>query len=77
MAEVFEHEIPQPSVFHHSLTPMFNGGEIATFRRTGLQPVFFAKTLVGAKLPNLTYLLVFDDLAARNKNWATFVADPE
>ena len=56
---------------------MFNVGEIAIFRRAGLQPVFFGETLVGTKLPNLSYMLVFDDMAAREKNWATFVADPE
>lgn len=56
---------------------MFNTGEIAIFRRTGLQPIFFGETLIGTKLPSLTYLLVFDDLAARDKNWGTFVADPE
>ena len=56
---------------------MFNGGEIAIFRRTGLQPVFFGETVIGPKLPNLSYMLVFDDMAARDKNWATFVADPE
>ena len=56
---------------------MFNVGEIAIFRRTGLQPVFFAETLVGAKLPNLAYLLVYDDLAARDKAWGTFGPDPE
>ena len=56
---------------------MFNIGEIDIFRRTGLKPVFFGETVIGAKMPNLTYLLVFDDMAARDKNWATFVADPE
>lgn len=56
---------------------MFNVGEIAIFRRAGLQPVFFAETLVGAKLPNLSYLLVFDDMAAHDRNWAAFGADPE
>jgi hypothetical protein len=56
---------------------MFNTGEIAIFRRTGLRPVFFGETLLGARLPNLTYMLAFDDLAAREKNWSTFVADPE
>lgn len=56
---------------------MFNVGEIAIFRRTGLQPVFFGETLIGTKLPNLNYMLVFDDMAARDKNWATFVGDPE
>lgn len=56
---------------------MFNIGEIDLFRRTGLTPVFFGETLVGTRLPNLTYLLVFDDMASRDKNWATFAADPE
>lgn len=56
---------------------MFNVGEIALFRRTGLTPVFFGETLVGARLPNLTYLLVFDNMAARDRNWSIFAGDPE
>lgn len=56
---------------------MFEKGETAIFRRTGLLPVFFGETIVGAKMPNLTYMLAFDDLAAREKNWRTFLADPE
>jgi hypothetical protein len=56
---------------------MFNNGEIAIFRRTGLRPVFFGRTLIGSKLPNLTYMLTFDDMAAHDKNWAAFIADPE
>jgi hypothetical protein len=56
---------------------MFNEGEIAIFRRTGLSPVFFGETLIGSKLPNLTYMLVFDSMAERDKNWATFASDPE
>lgn len=56
---------------------MFNIGEIAIFRRTGLQPVFFGETLIGSRLPNLTYMLTYPDMATRDKNWAAFVADPE
>ena len=55
---------------------MFNTGEIAIFRRVGLTPVFFGETLIGARMPSLTYLLAFADLAARDKNWAAFIADP-
>jgi hypothetical protein len=62
---------------HLKKVEMFNNGEIAIFRRTGLRPVFFGRTLIGSKLPNLTYMLTFDDIAARDKNWATFIADPE
>jgi hypothetical protein len=56
---------------------MFNRGEIALFRRAGLMPVFFGETIAGAGLPNLTYLLVYEDMAARDKQWSAFSADPE
>lgn len=56
---------------------MFDTGEIAIFRRTGLTPVFFGEDLVGPSLPSLTYLLAFENLAERERNWATFIADPE
>jgi hypothetical protein len=56
---------------------MFENGEIAIFRQTGLLPVFFGQTIVGPRMPNLTYLLAFDDLAAREKNWRSFVSSPE
>jgi len=57
---------------------MFNeGGEIAVFLKTGLQPVFFGETIIGPKMPNLTYMLVFDDLADRDKKWDVFRVAPE
>jgi hypothetical protein len=56
---------------------MFNeGGEIAIFRKTGLQPVLFGETLIGPKMPNLTYMLVFDDLVHRDAKWKVFGGDP-
>jgi hypothetical protein len=57
---------------------MFNeGGEIAVFRKTGLQVVFFGETLIGSNQPNLTYMLAFDDLAHRDKQWSVFGSDPD
>lgn len=53
-----------------------NGGEIEIFRRTGLTPVFFGESVVGSKLPNLTYMLGFDDMQSGEKAWAAFRADP-
>jgi len=50
---------------------------LAPLMSAGLAWMFFGETLIGTKMPNLTYLLVFDDMAAREKNWATFRADPE
>jgi hypothetical protein len=57
---------------------MFNeGGEIKVFLKTGLQPVFFGETLIGPKMPNLTYMLVFDDMTDRDAKWKVFGDDPE
>jgi len=56
---------------------MFNQGEIDIFRKTGLRPVFFGEAIAGLRVPNLTYLLVFDDMAAREKHWAEFIAHPD
>ena len=57
---------------------MFNeGGEIKIFLKTGLQPVFFGETLIGPKMPNLTYMLVFEDMADRDAKWKVFGADPD
>ena len=56
---------------------MFEGGELAIFRRVGLTPVFFAQAVAGARMPNLTYLLAFPDEAGRKAAWDRFRADPE
>ena len=56
---------------------MFNAGEIPIFRRTGLTPVFFGETVVGAKMPSLTYMLTFADMTARDAAWKAFSADPD
>jgi hypothetical protein len=52
-------------------------GELEIFRRTGLTPVLFGKTLIGPRLPSFSYMLTFPDWNARDKAWAAFRADPE
>jgi hypothetical protein len=56
---------------------MFNAGEVPIFRRTGLTPVFFGETVVGEKMPSLTYMLTFADMPARDAAWAAFSKDPD
>ena len=52
-------------------------GEIEIFKRVGLTPVFFSRTVAGQRMPNLVYLLVYDNMAAREKAWDAFRTDPE
>ena len=57
---------------------MFNeGGELEIFKKTGLQPVFFGETIIGRDMPNLLYLLAFENMNAREKNWSEFENHPE
>jgi hypothetical protein len=57
---------------------MFNeGGEIAIFQKTGLNPVFFGETIIGQQQPNLTYMLAFEDMADRDKKWQVFRDHPD
>ena len=60
-----------------ALHERFATKEVAIFHRCGIHPVLYASTSVGPNLPNLTYLIPFDDLAAREKAWNAFTADAE
>jgi NIPSNAP len=63
---------------HRAKVRMFTDlGEVGIFRRVGLTPVFFARTVVGPRMPNLAYMLVHENMAAREKAWAAFRTDPE
>jgi hypothetical protein len=77
---VFElriYESNNPVSLRRKIAMFETGGEIAIFRRTGLQPVFFGEAIAGRQMPNLTYMLCYDSLAAREKNWSAFASDPD
>lgn len=56
---------------------MFNQEEIKIFRDCGMHPVFFGEAVIGQRLPHLTYMLAFKDMADRDKAWGTFASNPD
>jgi len=60
-----------------ALHERFRGPEIKIFHRSGIHPILYGSTFIGPHQPNLVYLIPFADLAAREKAWATFGADPD
>ena len=56
---------------------MMQSGESEIFTKAGVEQVFYSETLIGSRLPNLTYMLAFDNLADRDKKWAAFRASDE
>jgi hypothetical protein len=55
---------------------MFNSGEIPLMHETGLGPVFFGQSLVGARLPNLVYMVSGADKEEHKKHWKAFFDAP-
>ena len=62
---------------HKRKVEMMQSGESEIFNKAGVEQVFYSDTLVGARLPNLTYMLAFDSMADRDKKWAAFRASDE
>lgn len=56
---------------------MFNQEEIKIFRDSGFAPVFFGEAVFGTRMPKLTYMVGFDNMAARDKAWSTFVGSAD
>jgi len=55
---------------------MFNSGEIPLMKQVGLGPVFFGRTIVGTKMPCLTYLLSGESLETHKQHWQEFNDSP-
>jgi hypothetical protein len=62
---------------HVRKVEMFHKGEFEIFEKAGCHPVFFGDALMGSRLPQLTYMLSFTNLAELEKGWAAFSADPD
>ncbi|MGA9585316.1 MAG: NIPSNAP family protein [Terracidiphilus sp.] len=66
-----------PSYRDHVLkVQMFHSGEFEIFRNAGFQMVFFGDTLIGQRMPSLTYMLSFADSADLDAKWNVFRNDP-
>ena len=61
---------------HVRKVEMFHSGEFEIFLNAGFHPVFFGDTLIGARMPNLTYMLSFTDSAELDAKWDLFRNDP-
>jgi hypothetical protein len=62
---------------HVRKVEMFHAGEFAIFTNAGAHAVFYADALIGPRLPNLTYMLSFPDMASLESAWDKFASDPD
>jgi hypothetical protein len=62
---------------HVRKVEMFNNGEFDIFKAAGFNLVFFGDTIVGSRMPNLTYMLSVPDAATMDAHWNAFRDNPE
>jgi hypothetical protein len=62
---------------HVRKVEMFHSGEFEIFLKAGFHPVFFGDTLIGSRMPSLTYMLSFADQTELDAKWDLFRNDPE
>jgi len=75
--ELRTYESQNESTLREKIKMFGEGGEIGIFRACGMQPVLFGEAVVGANMPHVTYMLAFEDMAAREKLWTVFRANPD
>jgi hypothetical protein len=62
---------------HWRKIEQMSSGEGDIFSKAGIPQVFYGDTLIGPRLPNLTYMLCFNSLAERDAKWDAFRNAPE
>jgi hypothetical protein len=62
---------------HVRKVDMFHNGEFEIFQRAGFWQVFFGDTLIGPRLPQLTYMVSFPDISEIDVKWDAFRSDPQ
>ena len=60
---------------HKRKVEMMQSGEAEIFTKAGVEQVL--DTLIGPRLPNLTYMLSYESVAVRDKLWSAFANAPE
>jgi len=62
---------------HVRKVEMFHKGEFDIFKAAGLTSVFYGDTLIGPRMPSLTYMLALNNLEEMNGKWAAFSSNPD
>lgn len=61
---------------HVNKVEMFHKGEFDFFAQSGFHSVFYGDTLIGSRMPSLTYMLSMESLEELNTKWAAFGNNP-
>ena len=60
-----------------ALLSRFQNETLRIWEKHGIRQAGFWTTLIGKSTQEITYMLVWDSMAGRERRWGAFLADPE
>lgn len=75
--ELRSYESATEAIYKNKVNMFNEGGEITLFDKLGFNAVFYGEVLSGPKMPNLMYMISFEDEESRAAHWKAFVDSPE
>lgn len=75
--ELRSYEAATEKLYRKKVDMFVGGKEIAVFNRLKFNAVFYGEVLAGTAMPNLVYMISFDNLQSRDAVWKSFIEDPE
>lgn len=74
--ELRSYESATEKIFDNKVKMFNEGDEIGLFKRLNFNAVFYSRVISGSKMPNLMYMITFENKADRDSHWKAFGADP-
>lgn len=75
--ELRSYESPTEHLHERKVTMFNKGDEIGLFKRLNFNPVFYSSVISGSKMPNLIYMVSFENISERDQHWKQFGSDPQ
>ncbi len=75
--ELRSYESPTEYLYKTKVKMFNEGGEIKLFKRLGFNAVFYASVVSGSKMPNLMYMITFENMTEHDAHWKAFGSSPE
>lgn len=75
--ELRSYESPTEHLFERKVTMFNKGDEIGLFKKLNFNAIFYSSVIAGPRMPNLMYMISFENTTDRDEHWKQFGNSPE
>jgi hypothetical protein len=74
--ELRSYESATEKIFRNKVHMFNEGDEIGLFTKLNFNAIFYSEVIAGSKMPNLMYMISFENMADREAHWKSFGEHP-